>query len=52
MTKTTNVCEHGDHPAPEGKRFCGPECAECEITEFDDRIYDCAGICLRDGVRR
>lgn len=25
-----NVCEHGDHPAPEGKRFCSPECAECE----------------------
>lgn len=25
-----NGCEHGDHPAPEGQRFCSPECQECE----------------------
>jgi hypothetical protein len=40
---TVSVCEHGDHPAPEGKRFCSPECEECEHTDFD---HDpCAGIC-------
>jgi hypothetical protein len=44
-----NVCEHGDHPAPDGERFCGPECEECEHTPFDEQAYDCAGICLRDG---
>lgn len=25
-----NVCEHGDHEAPEGARFCSPECEACE----------------------
>jgi hypothetical protein len=26
-----NCCEHGDHPAPDGQRFCSEECANCEI---------------------
>lgn len=25
-----NNCEHGDHEAPEGARFCSTDCAECE----------------------
>lgn len=25
-----NVCEHGDHPAPAGKRFCSEACERCE----------------------
>lgn len=25
-----NVCEHGDHPAPIGKRFCSLWCEVCE----------------------
>ena len=48
-TIATNVCEHGDHAALDGKRFCGPECEECEHAEFDAQAHDCAGICLRDG---
>lgn len=41
-----NVCEHGDHPCPEGLRFCSPECARCE----DVGEYGCAGHC-RFGLR-
>lgn len=26
----SNTCEHGDHPAPAGRRFCSDACAECE----------------------
>lgn len=41
-----NVCEHGDHPAPDGKRFCSPECERCEHAEhFPDG--ECANICGR-----
>jgi hypothetical protein len=25
-----NVCEHGDHAAPRGRRFCSEACMECE----------------------
>jgi hypothetical protein len=25
-----NVCEHGDHPAPPGRRFCSQACQDCE----------------------
>ena len=25
-----NVCEHGDHAAPPGKRFCSEACEHCE----------------------
>lgn len=42
-----NGCEHGDHPAPEGQRFCSRECEECEHTDHDAEHADCAGICLR-----
>lgn len=42
-----NVCEHGDHPAPAGKRFCSRACAECESTDHDARKTECAGVCLR-----
>lgn len=38
-----NTCEHGDHPAPEGERFCSEKCQRCEST---DHIGDgCAGLC-------
>jgi len=40
-----NVCEHGDHPAPEGRRFCSPDCERCEAAEHDATRYDCADIC-------
>lgn len=40
-----NVCEHGDHPAPDGQRFCSEECKRCEMTDADFSI-GCAGICL------
>lgn len=26
-----NVCEHGDHPAPDGVRFCSDACADCDL---------------------
>jgi hypothetical protein len=38
-----NVCEHGDHPAPEGQRFCSPECQRCEGADQDGD--ECAGLC-------
>jgi hypothetical protein len=38
-----NVCEHGDHPAPEGRRFCSRACQECE--GMDVVSDDCAGVC-------
>lgn len=38
-----NVCEHGDHAAPAGKRFCSPECQECERADGNKR--GCVGIC-------
>lgn len=39
-----NCCEHGDHPAPVGQRFCSKECADCESSE---QISDhgCNNIC-------
>lgn len=55
MSKVTNyphaenVCEHGDHPAPAGQRFCSPECKRCEATDADFSV-GCAGICF--GRRR
>jgi len=44
-TNPVNVCEHGDHPAPAGKRFCSESCAKCEMTDFDATKAECAGIC-------
>ena len=43
-----NVCEHGDHPAPEGQRFCSRECAECDRTDGEDENDGCSGICNRN----
>lgn len=45
--QAVNVCEHGDHPAPVGKRFCSDACAKCEVADFDDTKASCAGICQR-----
>lgn len=48
-----NCCEHGDHPAPDGKRFCSPECARCEV-ESECEETGCDNICgeaLRERVR-
>lgn len=39
-----NVCEHGDHPAPTGKRFCSPDCESCEVADCDPG-EECAGLC-------
>ncbi len=40
-----NVCEHGDHEAPDGERFCSKECNACEHTEFDQEEGTCANVC-------
>lgn len=40
-----NVCEHGDHPAPEGKRFCSYGCQTCEVNSFGRD--GCDGSCER-----
>jgi hypothetical protein len=44
MPSESNVCEHGDHPAPLGMRFSSEECRRCEITPFDES-EECAGLC-------
>jgi len=44
MTAAVNVCEHGDHPAPDGKRFCSQACADCELADCDAET-NCAGLC-------
>lgn len=31
--KAVNVCEHGDHPAPAGRRFCTKACQRCEESD-------------------
>jgi hypothetical protein len=41
------VCEHGDHPAEDGKRFCSRECARCEHES--DNEGGCDGICGKPG---
>lgn len=40
-----NVCEHGDHPAPAGKRFCSWACQACEHDTFGK--FGCTGLCER-----
>lgn len=40
-----NTCEHGDHPAPPGRRFCSRSCADCEQADAPDG-EECAGLCL------
>jgi hypothetical protein len=47
---TVNVCEHGDHPAPAGKRFCSPACQRCE-SESRNRETGCDGICTRPTLK-
>jgi len=42
-----NVCEHGDHPAPEGQRFCSKACQRCEAADAPED-EECAGICDAD----
>lgn len=39
------ACEHGDHPAPAGKRFCSKACERCEHTDHDATVDECAGLC-------
>lgn len=43
--QTENCCEHGDHPAPIGKRFCSPECQTCDAADTPTDDAECAGIC-------
>lgn len=38
-----NTCEHGDHEAPEGKRFCSEACLRCEHESEGEN--GCDGIC-------
>lgn len=45
-----NVCEHGDHPAPDGQRFCSAACQECEGVDAPDG-EECAGMCTRDDAQ-
>lgn len=45
-TVEENCCEHGDHPAPPGLRFCSGACARCELADHDGTM-ECAGICRR-----
>lgn len=39
-----NYCEHGDHPAPDGQRFCSKECQRCDSTPSERD--PCFGFCL------
>jgi hypothetical protein len=39
-----NCCEHGDHPAPVGKRFCSEACCRCE-HESTNAETGCDNIC-------
>lgn len=40
-----NTCEHGDHPAPAGKRFCSEACLRCEQYDAPESAEGCVGIC-------
>lgn len=44
-----NCCEHGDHAAPEGKRFCSEACLRCE-HESQNPDTGCDGICQKSDV--
>jgi len=46
-----NGCEHGDHPAPTGKRFCSDVCKQCEMTNVLAG-KDCAGLCVSETPAR
>jgi len=41
-----NCCEHGDHEAPEGKRFCSEACLRCEHESEGEN--GCDGICTAE----
>jgi hypothetical protein len=43
-----NTCEHGDHPAPDGKRFCSYACLRCEHSAAEQ---GCDGTCHRLRIR-
>ena len=47
MVSAENCCEHGDHPAPAGKRFCSVACERCESAPPDYGVRDsgCSGLC-------
>ena len=47
MPAEENVCEHGDHSAPPGLRFCSTACARCEVAEHDATKEECSGLCRR-----
>lgn len=44
--RAENVCEHGDHPAPPGNRFCSYGCQTCEGNAFG-KFNGCDGTCER-----
>jgi hypothetical protein len=48
ISSSVNVCEHGDHPAPAGHRFCSTLCAACDKADVPDG-QECAGVCHRGG---
>lgn len=41
-----NNCEHGDHAAPEGQRFCSTACQRCEHESNEET--GCDNICGRE----
>lgn len=58
-TQWENTCEHGDHAAPAGQRFCSEACQRCEHTlacgcpvdadcPHPDSEDGCSGLCGRD----
>lgn len=42
-----NCCEHGDHKAPDGERFCSDSCKKCEGTDAPEG-QECANLCKPD----
>lgn len=47
-TTWPNTCEHGDHSAPAGQRFCSAECERCESESDDPDDEGCSGLCGLD----
>lgn len=48
VTTRPNVCEHGDHTAPAGQRFCSAACERCEHESMDPEDEGCSGLCGLD----
>ncbi|MBZ4371498.1 hypothetical protein [Corallococcus sp. AS-1-6] len=42
-----NTCEHGDHAAPAGQRFCSLACQRCEAESINPDDEGCSGVCGR-----